>query len=332
MNVVKMDPASLLRRIPLLPHQLQARVTPTQDMIVLCHLGVPQLQAETWSLTIDGLVARPLRLGFSDLIGYPKHVVSSFHQCAGNPLQLLEPTQRICNVRWGGTRLADLLRDCSPSPEARYLWSYGADHGSFGGSEHDAYVKDLPLERVPADVLIAYELNGGPLPPQHGFPARLVVPGFYGTNSVKWLIRLTLAQTRAQGAFTTRWYNDPVFDANGQDTGKTVPVWAVAPQSVIVAPAPAHILVRGEPVEISGWSWADDGIERVEVSTDAGVTWNAAKVEPRQDRAWQRFSMAWRPPAQGAATLCSLARSRAGTVQPMDGRRNAVHRVEVTVA
>src|SRR5262245_42661602 len=106
---------------------MRARWTPTKDVIVLCHLGVPRLERADWSLTIDGLVGHPARLRFSDLIAYPKHTLSSVHQCAGNPLQPLEPTQRVCNVRWGGVRLADVLRDCQPASQVRYLWSYGAD-------------------------------------------------------------------------------------------------------------------------------------------------------------------------------------------------------------
>jgi sulfane dehydrogenase subunit SoxC len=199
LDLTKLAPAGFFRRIPLSPHQMQQRLTPTEHVIVLCHLGVARLDREAWSLTIDGLVERSICLRFSDLTAYPKHTVSSFHQCAGSPLQPLEPTRRISNVRWSGARLSDLLRDCRPAPQAKYLWSYGADHGTFGDIEHAAYAKDLPLERVPSDVLIAYELNGAPLPAEHGFPARLVVPGFYGTNSVKWLNRMTLAGTRCAG-------------------------------------------------------------------------------------------------------------------------------------
>ena len=126
MQQAKMEPAGFFRRIPLLPHQMQARLTPTADMIVLCHLGIPRLDRETWSLKIDGLVERPTQIDFSQLTTYPKHTVTSFHQCAGSPLQPLEPTQRICNVRWGGARLADVLRDCGPALNARYIWSLGS--------------------------------------------------------------------------------------------------------------------------------------------------------------------------------------------------------------
>ncbi len=324
---VILEPAGFHRRVPLLPHQMHARATPTADVIVLCHLGVAQLERETWSLTIDGLVHRSLRLQFSDLLAYPKQTVTSFHQCAGSPLAPREPTRRICNVRWGGARLADILRDCEAMPSARFVWSRGADYGSFGGLEHEAYVKDLPLARVPCDVLIAYELNGAPLPAEHGFPARLVVPGFYGTNSVKWLTRITLAETRAGGAFTTRWYNDPIADAEGP----TVPVWSVAPESVIVAPAPGESIARDKSIEIWGWAWADEGIERVEVSTDGGANWIPAELEAREERGWQRFAISWRPAKPGPVTLACRATSRDGTTQPPSGRRNAIHRVGIKV-
>jgi sulfane dehydrogenase subunit SoxC len=330
MKRARMEPAEFFRRIPLLPHQMSSRVTSTPDMIVLCHLGVARIHCGAWSLTIDGLVQRSRQLGFSDLVAYPRHTITSFHQCAGSPLQPFEPTRRISNIRWAGARLADVLEDCRPLPSARFIWSQGADHGTFGQLVHDAYVKDLPIERVAADVLIAYELNGEPLPPEHGFPARLVVPGFYGTNSVKWLTRTTLAAERAQSAFCTRWYNDPVLDGEGSASTKTTPVWSVAPESLIVQPVPGAKLNRATPVEIWGWAWADDPIERVELSTDAGASWCDANLEPRAERSWQQFRMVWHPVAQGPTTICSRAYSRAGC-QPAAGRRNAVHRVSVNV-
>lgn len=326
MHRTRMDPAGFFRRIPLLPHQMQARTTATADMIVLCHLGVPRLDAAEWSIAIDGLVERPMHLSFSGLTAYPRHTVASFHQCAGSPLAPLEPTQRICNVQWTGARLAEVLRDACPAREAIYAWSRGADHGSFGGLEHDSYVKDLPIARVASDVLIAYELNGAPLPAEHGYPARLVVPGFYGTNSVKWLTRVTLADRRADGAFTTRWYNDPSPDGRA-----TVPVWSVAPQSVIVAPAPGGAWRRSATQEIRGWAWADDGVARVDISADGGESWSAAALEPREDRSWQRFAMSWRPTTSGPITLCSRATSVGGATQPAVRARNAIYGLAIMI-
>lgn len=320
------------RRFPLAPHQMRERYTPTQDLFVLCHLGVPQLERDLWSLTIDGLVARPRRLSFTQLMAYPKCTFTSFHQCMGSPLRPLEPTRRICNVRWSGARLFDIIRDCSPTSEAKYVWSHGADYGEFGGMYHEAYIKDLPIERLGSDVLIAYELNGVPLPVEHGFPARLVVPGFYGTNSVKWLTRITVAKTRATGAFTARWYNDPVPNVYGAGPSeRTTPVWSVAPESIIVSPAGSEVFKRDTPQQAWGWAWADLGINRVDVSVDAGETWMTAQVEAREERAWQRFAFSWQPVNPGPVVLCSRAHSHDGAQQPGRHCRNAIYRVEVTV-
>jgi DMSO/TMAO reductase YedYZ molybdopterin-dependent catalytic subunit len=331
-NDVRLDPRGYFRRIPLSPHEMRDRCTRTQDAIVLCHLGIPRLDRDTWTLTVDGLVARPLELRFGDLLRYPKAEIASFHQCAGSPLQPFEPTRRVCNVTWGGVRLADILAACEPSASARYVWSYGADYGEFSGDMVDAYIKDLPIDRVQSDVLIAYEMNGAPLAAEHGFPARLVVPGFYGTNSVKWLTRMTLREARAQGPFTTRWYNDPIRDDAGRETGTTRPVWAIAPESLIVAPAPGAVLAVGLETEIWGWAWADGGVRGLDVSTDGGATWLLAQLEPARGREWQRFSHAWTPSEHGNVALASRAVSVSGEVQPASGRRNSIYKVPASVA
>jgi DMSO/TMAO reductase YedYZ molybdopterin-dependent catalytic subunit len=211
------------------------------------------------------------------------------------------------------------------------VWSSGADHGVFEGVTCPAYVKDLPLDRLADDVLIAYEMNGRPLTLEHGFPARLVVPGYYGTNSVKWLTRMTLATTRAESPFTTRWYNDVVHDDAGILTGTTVPVWAIAPESIIVSPAPESRVTVGEVVEVWGWAWADGGVASVEFCGDGRTDWMPTAVEPPHGRAWQRFAAAWCPTRRGAHELCARAHSREGGVQPPSGARNAFHRVPVAV-
>ena len=261
---------------------------------------------------------------------YEKAAVTSVHQCAGSPLEPCAPTQRVCNVTWAGARLADILAECEPRPGARFVWSAGMDHGDFSGVSIDAYVKDLPLDRVAADVLVAYEMNGAPLMPEHGFPARLVVPGFYGTNSVKWLTRVTLADKRASGPFTTRWYNDPVQDDGESASGRTMPVWEIAPQSVIVTPAPDATITASKAIEIWGWAWGDGGVSQVSVSIDDGY-WQSAELEPASDRAWQRFKLSWVPIKRGAATLASRATTASGECQPASGRRNAIYRVPVKV-
>lgn len=179
--------------------------------------------------------------------------------------------------------------------------------------------------------MIGYEMNGSALPAEHGFPARLVVPGFYGTNSVKWLTRMTLVESRAPGPFTTRWYNDPVLDGTGGETGETTPVWSISPESLIVSPMPHETIELSAEREIWGWAWGDGGVRNVYVRTDDAAIWRRAELEPFRGREWQRFSMRWMPGQRGAVVLASLAEAMGGLLQPISGRRNAIHDVPVNV-
>ena len=332
MSKPAMNPQGFFGRIPLQPHQLLERQTRTEDTIVLCHLGVPQIDSESWSLQIDGLVRRPRNFSLFDLMQFPMTDVMSIHECAGSPLRPSVPTRRINNVLWSGVKLAEVLDELEPEVSATFLWSYGADYGEFDGVECDAYLKDLPIERVRDDVLIAFEMNKKPLRAEQGFPARLVVPGYYGTNSVKWLTRITVANKRAKGPFVVRWYNDPILDDSGNSTGRMQPVWSIAPESLIVSPAPEAVLKLGEELEIWGWAWADGEIAEVTVSADNGVEWLPASFESRSGRSWQRFSLVWRATKTGKHILSSKAKSADGTCQPVDGQRNAIHSVTIHVS
>jgi len=325
---VLMDPPRTFRRVPLKPHQLLDPITAQRDLFVLAHVGVPRVDAASaaaWTLTIDGLVRGPRTLTLDNIRRLPKIEVESFHQCAGYPANPAIATRRVGNVVWGGADLNALLDTLGVSPRARFLWSYGLDRGEYEGIRADPYLKDCPLDRVrQGGVLLAYEINGEPLDAEHGFPLRLMVPGFYGTNSVKWLSRLHLAETRADSPYTTQLYNDPI-------DGGTRPVWQVAPESVIVSPAPEARL-GFEPVDIWGWAWADGGVARVEVSTDNGATWREAALAPQRGWAWQKFRIVWKPERDGKVIMMSRATSTRGEVQPTADWRNCLYAVPVTVA
>jgi DMSO/TMAO reductase YedYZ molybdopterin-dependent catalytic subunit len=157
---------------------------------------------------------------------------------------------------------------------------------------------------------------------EHGFPLRLLIPGFYGTNCVKWLSRLHLADARADGPFTTLLYNDP-------DGAGTRPVWQVAPESVIVSPAPESC-VGPRDVEIWGWAWADGGVAAVEVSVDGGRSWRAAELEPRSGWRWQKFHLSLDAGGEGETVLMSRAIDRQGKMQPASDWRNSVYAVKVS--
>jgi sulfane dehydrogenase subunit SoxC len=288
-----MDPASGLRRIKLRPHEMSDTITASEDVFVLAHLGVPRIDPAQWRLSVDGLVGEARTLGLDDLKTRRKNTVEAVHQCCGNPLEPNLPTRRVVNVRWGGVDLAALLNELGVDPRARFLWSYGLDGGDFAGTDSDWYVKDMPLERLAAGgVLIAYEMNDAPLAAEHGFPVRLVVPGYYGTNSVKWLWRLHVAPHRAHTLFTTSLYNDA---ADEHDIAASLParrpVWAIAPESIIVAPAPDASIALGERTEIRGWAWSFGGVARAEVSVDGGASFARAALEQRRGWSWQRFSL-----------------------------------------
>jgi DMSO/TMAO reductase YedYZ molybdopterin-dependent catalytic subunit len=332
-NRPPMNPASGIRRVKLRPHETTDAVTATEDLFVLAHLGIPRIDPAQWSLTVDGLVDRARILGLEELKARPKRIVEAVHQCCGSPLEPSLPTRRVANVRWGGADLAALLDEVGIDPRAQLLWSYGLDGGDFAGTSCDWFVKDLPLARLATgDVLLAYELNGAPLPAEHGFPVRLVVPGYYGTNSVKWLWRLYLAERRAEGPFTTAFYNDI---ANATDVAAGLaprrPVWAVAPESIIVAPAPDTTVAMGEPTEIWGWAWSFRGIAAVEISVDDGASFARAELETRRGWTWQRFSLPWRPASRGEVRLSARAFEAPGAGQPRDGARNAIHSVRIIV-
>lgn len=315
------DAHGTMRHVPLAPHEMTAAVTPTDRLFMLAHLGLLRLTPEDWRLDVTGLVDRPLRLRLPDLARFAPARVEAVHQCAGNPLAPTIATRRVGCVVWEGVWLRDVLAEAGVRPEAAYVWSDGADSGSFEGDAVPFFRKDLPLARLGEDVLLATRVNGGPLPDRHGGPVRLVVPGFYGTNSVKWLWRLTLADRRADGLFTTRYYNDALPE------GGRRPVWALAPESVIVSPAPGERV--GGPVELRGWAWGDAPITRVEVSGDGGASWEPAAVAPRRDRAWQAWRLLWRPLVFGPAVLMCRATDAEGHTQPSAEARNAVYRVEV---
>jgi hypothetical protein len=140
---------------------------------------------------------------------------------------------------------------------------------------------------------------------------------------------LTLALTRADGPFTTRWYNDPAPEGSGGADGAAVPVWSIAPQSLIVAPVPDAKIEVSKPIEIWGWAWADGGVRSVDVAVDGD--WLPATLEAAAGRSWQRFALSWVPRRRGVATLASRASSSTDAMQPASGRRNAIYALPVKV-
>jgi DMSO/TMAO reductase YedYZ molybdopterin-dependent catalytic subunit len=307
------------------PHHLSRAITGTDDLFVLAHAAIPRVDADAWSLDIGGLVERPQTLSFADLVRFPQNTVTSVHQCAGNPFEPTVAARQVANLVWQGVDLRDVLNAVGVEERATHLWAYGLEYGNFFGHDVTHYLKDVPIARIrEGGVLIAHTLNDAPLAMEHGYPARLVVPGFYGTNSVKWLCRLELADHRPEGLYTTELYNDPVAG------GGTKPVWAIEPESMFAFPLPGAVLPIA-PQRIWGRAWSSAAIALVEVSFDGGESWEAADVTPREQYAWQTFSIHWQPPRPGEHRIQCRATDAAGRTQPPAGARNAIYHVDVVV-
>lgn len=333
MDRVAPKPPMLDRRMRIrtvAPEKLTERVTAVEDVLELSSMGIPDVSADDWTLDITGLVDWPTSFTLDEIVRLQKRTVESVFVCSGDPRRPTTPLRRVANVKWGGAPLAELLDCVGVRREATHLWSYGLDYGEFFGVLQDHFVKDMPLSRLKrGDVLIAYELNDAPLTRNNGFPARLVIPGFYGTNCVKWLCRLELGERRATNFMTTRLYNDPDFDAD--PTGETTrPVWAVAPESIIVAPKCKSRIAFGS-IEIWGWAWSCCAVRSVQISTDGGDRWFEALLEAPNGLSWQRFSHHWRPPGTGIFELRCRAIDVNGRIQPSDAARNAVYDMTVII-
>lgn len=314
-------------RHPPKPYLLSSRITQDDDLFQTVHMGEVDVDLDKWLLVIDGLVEKPFALTYEQLLKLPSKEVQSIHECFGSPLaKATIALWRVGNVVWKGVSLRTLIDLAGPLPSADFVWSDGLDSGTFAGVDADRYQKDLPLSKAKqSEVLVAYKMNGKPLHRDRGGPVRLVVPGWFGTNSTKWLCKLSLQKGRAPGPFTTRFYNTEDFD---DPQLRIKPVWDIDVNSIIVRPAPDTIL-RSD-VCIEGWAWSRDGVAKVEISSTNGDDWVEARLEPRIDFRWQKYTLqlSLQP---GPHTVIARATSRDGKAQALIGRRNHVHKVNITV-
>ena len=340
-------PADLLRCHP---------VTPTELFFTRNHGTVPEVDAGSYRLAVTGGVAHPLHLSLDQLQrDYPAASVVATISCAGlrrdeliavRPLPGEVPwgTEPISTGVWTGARLADVLAKAKPLRGATYAAFLGLDevqrHGErfgFGGSI--ALAKALAEE-----TLLAYQLNGAPLPPVHGFPLRALVPGYVGARSVKWLSRITLQAEPSDNYFQAKAYRvfAPTIDADNVVWEQGIPLADTPLNSVIWSPEPEALLTPG-PLQVSGWACASGGstIERVEVSWDGGVSWRRTELQAqRSPWAWCLWNVELEL-SLGYHTLMVRAWDSAGHTQPEHPAElwnfkgyanNAWHRVPVRVA
>jgi sulfane dehydrogenase subunit SoxC len=325
---------------------LRHPITPAGLHYLLIHYDIPAVDPNTFQLVIDGAIERPLTLSLDDLRARERVDRPITFECAGNGRALLEPrpvsqpwlTEAVGTAEWGGTPLAPLLDEVGPSPEAVELLFSALDRGIEGG-EPQTYERSLPIGEA-RDALLAYDMNGAPLPPQHGFPLRLVVPGWYGMQNVKWLTRITVLEEPFTG-----FQNSVAYRMYDEDGEPGEPVTRMLPRSLMVPPGVPDFMTRTRHVEpgpttLMGRAWSGHGsIEQVEVSTDGGATFEAAVLDPALGpNAWRGWTFDWNADP-GEHVLSSRATDSAGNTQPLDPpwnlkgyANNAVERIIAQVA
>ncbi len=324
---------------------LRNPITPVGLHYLLIHFDIPAVDAATWRLGVGGKVQRPLTLTLEDLLARPAHTDAVTLECAGNGRALLAPRalsqpwlhEAVGTAEWTGTPLAPILEEAGLLDGASEVVFTGLDRGFQGGVEH-VYERSLPLADAMRDeVLLAYAVNGQPLPPQHGFPLRLVVPGWYGMTHVKWLDRITVADEPSSG-----WQQTVAYHLRESEDEQGTPVTRMLPRSLLIPPGIPDFLTRTRFVDpgthvIEGRAWSGWGpVERVEVSANGGATWSDATLgDPVSEFAWRGWAWSW-DAEPGEHELRVRATDSTGRTQPdeppwnYDGFcNNAVQRVSV---
>lgn len=326
---------------------LRYDVTPVGLHYLLTHYDIPDLDPDTHRLALDGRVSRPLDLDLAALRRRPRTTRRVTLECAGNGRALLNPRpvsqpwllEAVGTAEWTGTPLAPLLREAGVADDAVDVVFTGADHGIERGVEQD-YQRALPVaEALREEVLIAYEMNGAPLLPQHGAPLRLVVPGFYGMAHVKWLRGITVLDREFDG-----FQNAVAYRLRQDAADPGVPVTRIAPRALVRPPGFPDFMsrtrvVRQGPCLVDGRAWSGHApVSRVEVSVDDGTTWTDAELEPATGEfVWQRWHLDWSA-APGSYTISARATDESGRTQPTEPAwnrggfaNNLVQRVPVVV-
>jgi DMSO/TMAO reductase YedYZ molybdopterin-dependent catalytic subunit len=335
------------------PAILDAAITPNDRFFVRNHFPVPTIDLASWRLEITGEVAHPLALSFDDLLARPGRTLRATLECAGNSRRAMYPPAEgvpwnhgaLGTAAWEGVPLGALLAEAGVRSTAKEVVLTGADRGTEPGTRGEiAYEMSLPLEKArDPGTLLALRMNGTPLTPLHGAPARAVVPGWYGMASVKWLTRISVSAEPFTGFFRSQSY---VMIPEGPETGRPpTPVTTLQVKSMITWPAEGATLPPGV-YSIRGAAWSGESpVHRVELTASApgkghsATTWVTAKVlDAPSTFVWSRWECEIDLRAEGHYVLRVRATDGAGNTQPAHApwnfrgmSTNSVHAVRVTV-
>lgn len=306
--------------------------TPTEQFFVRSHFPVPKLDAKTWRLKVEGLVERPVELGYDELRSLPAHTVTMALECAGNSRIFLSPKVSglqwelgaVGNAEWTGVRLADVLKQAGVKPGAAEAVLEGADSGEIKKEPASpgkiTYARSLSLAKAMSpEVILAYQMNGEDVTPAHGYPVRAIVPGHYGMASVKWLNRILVIDREFRGYFQTTDYT--FWDRSNGNPIQLFPITEVEVKAEIARPALYEAVPANSVYRMFGAAWTGESeIAKVEVSVDGAKTWLPAQLLGASEKyAWRLWEYHWSTPAQcGRYTVMARATDARGRTQPME--------------
>lgn len=296
--------------------ELDSWITPTDQFFVIKHYNEPALTEADYRLSIDGLVDNPMTLSLADLKARDRQEVTCTIECSGNTgLPFL--IGAVGNAVWAGTSLASVLAEARVRDEGIEVVFWGADAGEQTWREDitvtEQFARSMSLaDAMAGENILAYEMNGEPLPSLHGFPVRLIAPGWYGVANVKWLTRIELRDARYQGHFMARDY---VTIREENHAGETVWTFSSVTHDRIKS-APARVTRQGDAYTVMGAAWGGP-IAGVEVRVDDGP-WQPATLGEGEggDHAWVFWTFDWAMPSAGEHTITSRATGIDGDVQP----------------
>lgn len=325
-------------------------VTPTKRMFIRNNLLIPDIDPATHRLAVTGLVGRPLDLSLDRVQKLKSVTIHAMLECGGSGRTAYQPTPRgtpwppdagMGCAKWTGVRLRDLLDLADVIKGGAHVAFIAADFGAL--PTVPPFVRSIPISKaMEKNTLVAWQINGAPLPKAHGYPLRVVVPGWAGSASSKWLKEIRVLPEPFRGTYMDDSYRippAPIVPGEKMPEGSvSAEGWPV--KSIITSPAPNTKFKLGETIIFEGKAWAGENrVNQVKISMDEGLTWFSAWLGPRSDKyAWRPFSFEWRADRIGYVTCLARARDNKDNVQPIVATWNplgyfwnGVHRVGVVI-
>src|SRR5437588_7195686 len=310
--------------------KLEGFITPTESFYVRTHFPIPAIDRDAWWLHVEGEVESPFAINYEQFLKLKSVTFPVTLECAGNNRNFLEPKVKgvqwhlgaVGTAEWTGVALSLLLDRAGVKANACEVILDGTDGGiledpkSPPGKLH--FARSVPLEKARADVLLACKMNGSDLQPEHGFPVRAIVPGWYAMASIKWLQRIIITDQPFTGYYQTMDYS---YWRRRGDMADLAPLTEMQVKAEIAKPAQGEIVRADSKVRVHGAAWTSDGeITKVELSTDGGASWKEASlIDQAILNAWHLWEFEWRTPSKpGKQTLVARAIDSRGRTQPAE--------------